>query len=460
MKHSQLEDYVSAVSLMLKMNPAMIALAKRNPTFPKAEKLAVVSIADADSLVSALRAHDNYAGLVPDWKFVFASTHGATPGLAVSRTFSDGAVVRGLFATDHVFVLDGETMESMKDGDTAIIPIDYSISLDTQALSYLTPYLEGNKSKIPRDFDEIFSFLAKDCVNVDPVPYMTENLPNILSEKNVPKIRRRLNGYEMLRTIDEPHFRSTKVIRSTLDDRTFKRNVDEHVARMLHDASDSELMGSLNCRHACVYATLLKMAIIQIGDPRRLLSSKLEEFMEFMDHEMQTIFARETVIAEKYFRAGQNLKFFGRLQRSSESNLPKVLRAAKNMAWDFLHIRNIEDQARHTMTTLYQGKTKPRYFFPSFLTTDKDFIEVIDAYPLKSYAYETKTGRLNLFPALNWHSIVAGEPGREEGIKSRFFSDGVVRRRELKRNSALERIHETVRKLEVEFREVVTATRR
>ncbi|MGC2966218.1 hypothetical protein [Paraburkholderia aspalathi] len=454
MKNTELEHSIKIMAALLKQVPGMLDTARRNPTFPDIERIAVASIADADSLSEALEAYDDYVGLVPDWKFVFASTRGATPGLSMHRTFSDGSVVRGLFATGAVILLDPVTRQDMEAGREAVVPIDYSISLDSQALSYLAPYLRGITSGIPDDFHEIFSFISDDHVFVDAVPYMLENLPNILVEENVDRIKRRLVGYETLRTIDASHFRATGEVRSMASETEQRRSVGDLLARMIRDASDRELMELLRNRHACLYAVLLKMVTIQLRNPQRALVSKLEEFMEFLDKTMQTIYARETIVAAEYFTKGQKLKFFGKIHKSPARRLPELLDALKNMAWDFLHIRHVEGASIIDGAVSQAARSLPRYFFPSLLTCDKDFVEVIDLYPLKSYAYRKESHQLVPFPAMDWVSEVAGGAGRESEFRHRFYSDEAVERRDNMREEVFDNIHEIVHRLEMEFSKI------
>lgn len=211
-------QYTAMMAKLMEQYPAMLTMAKEHPRFPEIEQMVVALIANADSVADAVAAYEKYRSIVPDWKFVLASGKGPTPGLSVNRTFSDGSVIRGLFSTERVFVLDAETRQEMITHVNAIFSIDYSIALDTQSLSYLAPYIEGKTARLPDDFQEIFAFISQDNVFVDPMPYMLENLPNVLVTKNVGEIRRRLRGYEILRTIDGAHFRQTSEVRSTVSE--------------------------------------------------------------------------------------------------------------------------------------------------------------------------------------------------------------------------------------------------
>lgn len=115
----------------------------------------------------------------------------------------------------------------------AVFPIDYSIALDTQALSYLAPYLEGGSTRLPRDFHEVFEFISRDEVNVDPIPYMVENIPNAASEEKIAEIRRRMEAYEVLRTIDTEWLRSNGEVRSRLSLAERNSNVNDRLSEMV-----------------------------------------------------------------------------------------------------------------------------------------------------------------------------------------------------------------------------------
>lgn len=166
MGNIEVEQGIRFMAALVKKFPNMLDVAKSNPGFLDIERIAVASVANADSLSEALQAYDDYLGLIPDWKFVIASNRGAPPGLSVNRTFSDGSVVRGLFGTSAVLLLDPTTRQDMEFGRKAVIPLDYSISLDSQALSYLAPYLQGKTSRLPDDFHEVFSFISNEHVFV------------------------------------------------------------------------------------------------------------------------------------------------------------------------------------------------------------------------------------------------------------------------------------------------------
>ncbi|ADL55847.1 hypothetical protein [Gallionella capsiferriformans] len=449
MAEPTLLNFISALAYMAKANPLMLDMARQQPTFAEIEQTVVALIANADSASEALLAYEDLRGLIPDWKFVFASDTGQMPGFSVNRAFSDGSVVRSLFSKERVLVLDEATHSEMLVNDKTTFPIDYSIALDTQVLSYLAPYLEGKTTRIPDDFHEIFAFIAQKNVFVDPIPYMTENLINVLNPKNVNDIRRRLNGYEMLRTIDEVHFNQTGEVRSTISQGEQNTRVDNTLNQMINGASNPETLKAALHGHTWVYCLLLKMATIQLRRPQpEFAAEKLAEFIEFMDLRLQTIFAREAIVAAEYFVRGQNnFGFFGRIQKGKPTNLAHL----RNMAWDFWHIRNVEEATTNEQFQSDAPERRARYFFPSLLTCDKDFIEVIDLYSLKSYAYKKGTYRPIPFAETDWIAKVAGSKQAEHDFIQKYYSRTAIKRRDEMRIEVENNFDIIKRELEEEF---------
>ncbi|XBS68922.1 hypothetical protein ABK905_20550 [Acerihabitans sp. KWT182] len=117
----------------------------------------IYDICNAKSLRESIAIYRVYYKYLLDYRFIFASDKGAATGHSINRNFSSGSAIRGLFKTGRVFILDPNIFEEIFImGRNVTFPIDYSISLDTMALSYLKPFIEGNHTKLPADYKEIF----------------------------------------------------------------------------------------------------------------------------------------------------------------------------------------------------------------------------------------------------------------------------------------------------------------
>ncbi len=399
----------------------------------------MAGIANADSLSEAVEFYKLGQPLLRDCKFVFAAKSGGTPGFAVNRTFSAGAAIRSLFGTEHVLVLDAETLNEMFRGK-ATYPFDYSISLDTQALSYLEPYLAAKVTRLPSDFKEVFDFIARTDVYVDPMPYLLENLHNLGSQRSNELVFEKLKAYEVLRTIDSAWLKTRAEVRSVLSKPELEKRAQEHIARLLMDRGDPMVMQSLNLRHMFTYSILLKMVSVQLRVPSASVNRKMEIFSEFCDADLATMCARESAIARAYFECGQGLGFFDKIQKKRAG----LFESLDGMAWDLWHVRQLEE----AMT--FQLSAQARYYFPALLTFDKRLIEIMDLYPLKACAFRSGHAEPMPFYDGDWFDFVATDPAAKAKFTERFFSKEAIASREYRRGVQGKRIAGVVEMLENE----------
>lgn len=380
------------------------------------------------------------------WKFVLASDRGSLPGYAVNRVFSNGAAVRSLFASERVIVLDEETVSDMEKG-VAVLPIDFSISLDTQALSYIRHYLSGSQS-LPSDFQDVMFFISRPEVNVDPIPYLLENTRFIINgtEEERKNIFKSMEAYEVLRSIDKEVLRNGE-IKSYLTESERRLRAQELLSKAAFDRSHKGIGNEIFRRQKTMYCLLLKMVQIQFKRKEGSLESKLMEFFEFMDADLVVMFAREAVVATNYFQSGQK-GFFRKIQKRSD----KLFSNLQSMSWDLWHIRQCEDGLS------WNPKEGARYYFPALLTFDKDLIEVFDMCPMKMCAIDPNN---TLWPAYvgDIDKLVAG--GSEEiasKIHGRFYSEPAKESRKARRRIggviSIEHVNRLSARLESELSEV------
>lgn len=389
----------------------------------------------------ARRLYRQYSPLLKDYKFVFGTDEGEIPGYAVNRTFSSGAAIRSLFNNERVLVFDPETWCDMESGKATCF-IDYSISLDTQALSHLIPYLSGKEhSSLPRDLNEVFEFLIRNDVQIDPLPYLSENRLKLRNPETADGVYRTLKAYEKLRNIDVGWFKQYGEIRSALTEHELNIKAQQYLSKMYLECEDKPNMDMLLHRHQNMYVLLLKMAAIQLKSPRASLKKKLSLFLQFCDDEMASLFIREIILAKAYFERGQQLDFFGKIQKNKND----ILEQLSNMAWDLWHIRQMEE----VMT--FSPLNGARYHFPAFLTFDKKFIEVIDLYPMKSFAYNGVNSRPMPFYSDEWVNLLLHDRSNITLDIYHYFSEESKAARDARRHLAFAQLPEIVNRLESEL---------
>jgi hypothetical protein len=281
-------------------------------------------------------------------------------------------------------------------------------------------------------------------VYVDPIPYLQENLCNLDDRDAADKIFGKLKAYEVLRTIDTDCLSSKNIVRSRLSDQELSKRAQEHVSRMYMDRDHDGTMKALRFRHQFQYSCLLKMISIQLASPKANIDEKIASFLEFSHLQLATMAGREIALARAYFERGQNLTFFGKIQR----NRPDLLKLLDNMAWDLLHIRQLEE-----MLTLPSPTGAP-YFFPALLTFDKRFIEVIDLYPLKSCAFKIGGTEIVPFYDGDWFGLLSSKRDDSHAdVVGKYFSDNAIASRDARRNAAKTQLADIVCQLEEEVSE-------
>nr|WP_314426575.1 hypothetical protein [uncultured Erwinia sp.] len=344
------------------------------------EKL-VMEIGNGDSLVESLTLYRACYKIIPEYKFVFSSPKGSYPGFQFNKKFTHGASIRSLFNDENVLVLDPQTIEEMfSENGRATFKIDYSISLDNQALSYLQPYISGRKIDHGNDIYEIFEFLVQKNIQIDPTPYGIENIDNLDDVDNHPKIYDKLLGYEFIKSIDHERFKLT----GELDAKTSKLelliNTDNHFNRLLSNSRDEGFREEIKDRYNQIYSYLLMMSIIQIRSPSRSIKNKMLDMLAFANDRAGFLSTRELILANEFFSRGTNFQFFSKIHKNSK----KIWSSLNGMTWDLFHYRTLEQAITFDM-----GNDE-RYFFPGILTYDKGFIEVMEMTPLKAVAFKNE----------------------------------------------------------------------
>lgn len=415
--------------------------ARKDPMLTNEQRNLIYEIATADSLQDSFSIFSCFQDKLENCKFIFASTKGADPGLSVNFDFKGGSAIRSLFNSDKVLVLDKETLHEMTRGK-ATFQVDYSISLDTQALSYLEPYAKNNTSKLPNDFKDIFECIARDDVFVDPMPYIHENYSNLSDYKSVEAVFNKIKAYEVLRTIDKSALRNESIVKSCRTESELLKLAQEQVARMFSDLSVPGFIKQISASFNYQYACLLKMIVIQLANPKRAAYKKLFEYLDFCHKEVSVIGLRELVIASEFFERGQDFLFFGKVQKNKKD----ILKIIKGMAWDLYHVRQLEK-----MVTI-RPNNSARYYFPSLLTCDKRLVEVIGLYPLKCCAYVE--GDYEPMPFFDGDILGALSDSEVEknGILESYFSLEKQNERSYARGFVADNLPSLVKQLEVELK--------
>jgi hypothetical protein len=403
--------------------------------------LVIEAIATANDVSHSKDLFQRYSKKLGDYVFIFGADKGFESGLSKNLDFSSGGAIRSLFNKPKLLVLNQVALKDMASKGKVDFAIDYSIGLDTQALSYLEPYFNGRVKRLPRDFKEVFDFIIKPNVNVDPSPYQDENLVRLHLKYDAKKIFNKIRGYELFKTIDINRYHKNNVIVSKCTDKELDKRTQEFMSHLYMLLDNKYYVEGLTRQFYYNYWHILAMVYINLNYQQTDWQSKLKRFLHYAEDELATLGHREIYIAREYFIKGQNLKFFSKIQKKKND----IFEIMTGMAWDFYHARKMEEKITET------PEKHSDLFFPAILTFDKGFIEILDLYPLKSIAFSKSGAKPIPFRSGGWLEKIAPENELREYIQNTFMTEeAVIRRRQL-RNNSVTIIKNKIRHLELKL---------
>ncbi|MDI9757715.1 hypothetical protein QM275_00570, partial [Acinetobacter baumannii] len=154
------------------------------------------------------------------------------------------------------------------------------------------------------------------------------------------------------------------------------------------------------------------ISIIQLKHTNKTLFEKMDLYFSYSEKYLSALSIREAFLARDFFIIKQDLLFFKHIQLRKANILDKL----KNMTWDVLHFRNLEE------ASTFKLNKEARYFFPAILTFDVGFQEIIENFKVKGLVYNNLG---DIFPFYKKEiSDIEGLTEEEILILSkRYFSD-------------------------------------
>jgi hypothetical protein len=296
---------------------------------------------------------------------------------------------------------------------------------------------------------EVFQFISRPEVFVDPQPYMNENLHNLNSNEDIGKIRNRLRAYEILRTLNVERLKQNQEIQTTLSHKGLEANTHKLVASMFKKRRNKKAVEWMAIKYLIIYCQLLKMAAIQLKSPQRSNKNKIMEYLNFCHNELKALSYREILLAKKFFEIGQEFKFFGYIQKKQDKLFTKI----NSMVWDLYHIRQLEEDL------VLASKGDIRYFFPAILTFDQGLNEVMDLYPLKCIAFGNSLNKTVPFYNGNFiNDIADNDPDNIEEM-GYFFEKEQIAFRDKHRSMEKKYLQNLALRLQAELEEIAEVSR-
>jgi hypothetical protein len=251
------------------------------------------------------------------------------------------------------------------------IPIDYSLSLDSNAAEKFRVWESGGSlDKEEGRFEGLVRFIKEgkeQGFNFDYSFFIIENLIDSMRPEN----HRPFNTIRALKRFDHLEYEKDSFdIRrpkfSEAHEQSGKRAID--TLHAFH--SSKEIKGFLNRRKG-LYLILLKAILLR--EHKYLgLGTKLEILVEYSLDALGAFAKTEIYFAWKLLKHGKDLRFFDPVSQLGKKSLHRI----KSMAWDLFAVRYQE--------TLASKSNIGDFYVPFFASFDNRFVELAQACPIRA----------------------------------------------------------------------------
>lgn len=274
------------------------------------------------------------------------------------------------YGTGILFYSD-ELYNATKRKGRVEIPIDYSLSLDSNAAERFRVWENGGSlDKEEGRFSGLVKFIKEgkeQGFNFDYSFFIVENLIDSMKPEN----HRPFNTIRALKRFDHLEYekdsfnvQSPSFLESTED--SGKRAIETLYA--FH--SSKEIKGFLNRRKG-LYLILLRAVLLR--EQKNLsLEKQLEILVEFSLDALGAFAKTEIYFAWKLLKHGKGLRFFDPVSQLGKKSLHRI----KGMAWDLFAVRYQE--------TLASKSKIGDFYVPFFASFDNRFVELAQACPIRA----------------------------------------------------------------------------
>jgi len=338
-------------------------------------------------LTNEIMFHDpnkNFAALVESNRNLFKGFKVVYSTFNINNTFSgtclksiedDCAVLKKFFYGTGLLYYTDELYEKTKVEGRIDIPIDYSLSLDSNVAEKFRIWEKGGDLSAEKSrFEELVHFIKDTKVddkgqgfNFDYNFFIIENLLDSMKENN----HRPFNSIRALKRFDHLHYERKKF---DIDKPRFTETREEAGKRAietLHTYHSSNEGFKFLHRRKGLYLILLKAVVLK--QQRSLtLSEKMNELTLFSLNSLGKFAKNELYYCWKMLKYGDKLRFFSDpISQLNKKSLSKI----KGMSWDLFAFRYQE--------TLASKANIGEFYVPFFASFDNRFVDLAAACPIR-----------------------------------------------------------------------------
>ena len=287
---------------------------------------------------------------------------------SLDRIEEDCDSIKKFFHGNGLLFFSNDIYQAQQKQETVHIPLDYSLSFDSNVAGQFRVYEKGGQVQPKEKFERLIEFIKQYQFNFDYNFFCLENLEFIRQNNDRP--------FNTIRAI----IRCNPLNSDRLDRETAGKLATQEI----NNPFNNEINPIFWQRRKVIYLILLKA--IQINWELQEVYSKLRAIIKFCLENTGKFAKKEIYLAWKLFKQGTSLRFFNPLSQPS----PNILSKAKGMSWDFLSIE-------YQSTLAYNMSRGNNFFVPFFASFDSRFMEFREACPVKCMLFDDRTQTAHTF---------------------------------------------------------------
>lgn len=275
---------------------------------------------------------------------VFSEDEGCPiPYYLLSKNCEDFNVIN-LGCADHCYIIDHEAYKEMLKHGKYDYAIDTCIDLDTQAVSYLRDMFKMDGSiNIRDDKLKMIEYLNQFHADYSCLPYVIENAIK-LSKENEIQCYQNLNSFMWFKSLDYESYKKFGEIKYNNSKEQIFFDTDDMYNGM-KSKKIIRAMEDLYEQQKAIYALLVKAACIEFKNSKKPAPNKIAELIDFVNYELGVAPIREIEACLYFYKREEKAKKFFRKIKDTNK---KIKNDINGMAWDFTHVRHIEQEFMHT----------------------------------------------------------------------------------------------------------------
>lgn len=326
---------------------------------------------------------DDKRALFKGFKLIYSTNHldGGFAKFSLKSIEDECPVLKKYFYGNGLLFFTDELYDKTKEHGAIKIPIDYSLSLDSNAAERFRAWEDGKSlDKSVGDFEKLVRFIKEgegNGFNFDYSFFLIENYFDSMKENN----HRPFNTVRALKRFD--HLAYDKVNFDINNPKfTEDRTLAGHRAiDTLHAFHSSPEIKAFQNRRMLLYIVLLKAVILR-QNKSTTLADKISELIVFCLNDLDKFPKTELYFAWKLLKKGTDLRFFDPVSQISDKTLKKI----KGMSWDIFALRYQE--------TMASKGNLGDFFIPFFASFDNRFVELAQACPIRAVLIDEQGGNV------------------------------------------------------------------